>query len=217
MDNEITIEEIRENTFFWKFYLCWFRGFDDKEEINIDEAVDVIETNETEFYNWERLFFNHESIEENPRYITGNLTDDLNFAVEFQEHEINFFLNDIYIGNLGGHFEAWFLTLDELLAFEKDPVFFLLLLPMTGIQENQKSVLQPIITKHLEAIPKFESHSEYIANCILNGLIMESSFQETAEIGLTNNENHSVRNVIKYPRYEEDVKELNRILLSLKK
>jgi len=217
MNNEINIEEIRENTFFWKFYLCWFRGFDDKEEINIDEAVDVIETNETEFYNWERLFFNHESIEENPRYITGNLTDDLNFAVEFQEYEINFFLNDIYIGNLGGHFEAWFLTLDELLAFEKDPVFFLLLLPMTGIQENQKSVLQPIITKHLEAIPKFESHSEYIANCILNGLIMESSFQETAEIGLTNNENHSVRNIKKHPRYEEDVKKLNRILLSLKK
>jgi hypothetical protein len=217
MDNEITIEEIRENTFFWKFYLCWFRGFDDKEEINIDEAVDVIETNETEFYNWERLFFNHESIEENPRYITGNLTDDLNFAVEFQEYEINFFLNDIYIGNLGGHFEAWFLTLDELLAFEKDPVFFLLLLPMTGIQENQKSVLKPILTKHLEAIPKFESHSEYIANCILNGLIMESSFQETAEIGLTNNENHSVRNIKKHPRYEEDVKQLNRILLSLKK
>jgi len=217
MNNEINIEEIRENTFFWKFYLCWFRGFDDKEEINIDEAVDVIETNETEFYNWERLFFNHESIEENPRYITGNLTDNLNFAVEFQEYEINFFLNDIYIGNLGGHFEAWFLTLDELLAFEKDSVFFLLLLPMTGIQENQKSVLQPIITKHLEAIPKFEFHSEYITNCILNGLIMDSSFQETAEIGLTNNENHSVRNVIKYPRYEEDVKELNRILLSLKK
>jgi len=217
MNNEITIEEIRENTFFWKFYLCWFRGFDDKEEINIDEAVDVIETNETEFYTWERLFFNHESIEENPRYITGNLTDNLNFAVEFQEYEINFFLNDIYIGNLGGHFEAWFLTLDELLAFEKDPVFFLLLLPMTGIQENQKSVLQPIITKHLEAIPKFESHSEYIANCILNGLIMDSSFQETTEIGLTNNENHSVRNIIKYPRYEEDVKQLNRILLSLKK
>ncbi|MFH6957131.1 Imm19 family immunity protein [Flavobacterium aquidurense] len=217
MNNEITIAEIRENTFFWKFYLCWFRGFDDKEEINIDEAVEVIETNETDFYNWERLFFNYESIEENPRYISGNLADDLNFAVEFQEYEINFFLNDIYIGNLGGHFEAWFLTLDELLAFEKDPVFFLLLLPMTGIQENQKSVLKPVITKHLESIPEFKSHSAYIANCILNGLIMVATFQETAGIGIINNENHSVRNIIKYPRYEEDVKQLNRILLSLKK
>ena len=216
MSNEITKEEIRENTFFWKFYLCWFRGFDDKEEINIDEAVEVIATNETDFYNWERIFFNHESIEENPRYIAGSLRDDLNFAVEFREYEINFFLNDIYIGNLGGHFEAWFLILNELLAFEKDPIFFLLLLPMTGIQENQKSVLKPIIIKHLGSIPKFESHSEYIANCILNGLIMDSSFQETDEIGITNNENHSVRNVIKYTRYQEDVKELNKILHSFK-
>ena len=214
MNNEITIEEIRENTFFWKFYLCWFRGFDEKEELNIDEAVEVIKTNETDFYNWERQFFNHESIEENPRYFTGNLTENLNFAVEFQEYEINFFLNDIYIGNLGGHFEAWFLTLDELLAFAKNPVFFLLLVPMTGIQENQKSVLKPIIAKHLEAIPGFELNSEYVANCILNGLVMESSFQETAEIGITNNENHSVRNIIKYPCYQEDVTEINRILRS---
>lgn len=216
MNNEITIAEIRGNTFFWKFYLCWFRGFDDKEEINIDEAVEVIQTNETDFYNWERIFFNYESIEENPRYISGNLADDLNFAVEFQEYEINFFLNDIYIGNLGGHFEAWFLTLDELLAFEKDPVFFLLLLPMTGIHENQKSVLKPVITQHLKSISEFDSHCEYIANCILNGLIMGSPFQETAGIGVTNNENHSVRNIIKYPRYQQDVKELNSILRSLK-
>jgi len=214
MNNEITIGEIRENTFFWKFYLCWFRGFDEKEELNIDEAVEVIKTNETDFYNWERQFFNHESIEENPRYFTGNLTENLNFAVEFQEYEINFFLNDIYIGNLGGHFEAWFLTLDELLTFEKHPVFFLLLLPMTGIQENQRSVLKPIIAKHLEAIPGFELHSEYVANCILNGLVMESSFQETAGTGITNNENHSIRNIIKYPRYQEDVTEVNRILRS---
>jgi hypothetical protein len=212
MNNEITIEEIRQNTFFWKFYLCWFRGFDTKEEINIDEAVDIIETSETEFYTWERVFFNYESIEENPRYITGKLSDNLNFAIEFQEYEINFFLNDIYIGNLGGHFEAWFLTLDELLAFGKDPIFFLLLLPMTGIQENQQSVLRPIIKKHLESVPKFESHSEYLSNCILNGLIMDAPFHEIAGIGITNNENHSVRNVIKYPRYQEEVRALNKIL-----
>lgn len=109
-----------------------------------------------------------------------------------------------------------FLTLNELLAFEKDPIFFLLLLPITGIQENQKSALKPIITKHLECIPKFEFHSEYIANCILNGLIMDSTFQETDGIGITNSENHSVRNIVKYPRYQEDVKELNKILQSLK-
>lgn len=43
MNRQITKEEIQHNTFFWKLYLCWFRGFDDKKEINIDEAVEVIE------------------------------------------------------------------------------------------------------------------------------------------------------------------------------
>lgn len=217
MNRQITKEEIQYNTFFWKLYLCWFRGFDDKKEINIDEAVEVIETNETDFYEWERIFFNYESIEENPRYFTDDLTNDLNFAIEFQEYEINFFLNDIYIGNLGGHFEICFFTLNELLAFEKHPVFFLLLLPMVGIEENQKPILKPIIVKHLGAIPKFETHSEYIADCILNGLIMKSPFVETAEIGITNNQNHSVRNIAAYPRYIEDVIELNKALSPFKK
>mgnify|MGYP006176809641 CR=1 FL=1 len=84
---------------------------------------------------------------------------------------------------------------------------------MTGITENQKSILKPIITKHLETIPKFEIHSGYIADCILNGLIMESPFQQTDGLGLTNNQNHSVRNVKEYPRYQEDITELNKILV----
>ncbi|MCP2028312.1 hypothetical protein L1276_003482 [Flavobacterium sp. HSC-32F16] len=217
MKKQIAIEDLKQNTFFWKFYFCWSRGYDEKEEINIDEVLEVVETDETKAYEWEYLFFNQADIEENPRYIAEKLTDNLNYAIEFQEYEINFFLNDIYIGNLGGHFEAWFFTLDELLAFEKYPFLLLLFLPVTGIQENQKSILKPIITKHLEAIPKFETQSEYIADCILNGLIMESPFQETDEIGLTNNQNHSVRNVKAYPRYREDVIELNKVLASFKK
>lgn len=214
MKKQIVIEDIKQNTFFWKFYFCWSRGYDEKEEINIDEVLEVVETDETKAYEWEYLFFNQTDIEENPRYIAEKLTDNLNYAIEFQEYEINFFLNDIYIGNLGGHFEAWFFTLDELLAFEKYPSLFLLFLPITGIQENQKSILKPIITKHFEAIPKFETQSEYIADCILNGLIMESPFQETDEIGLINTQNHSVRNVTAYPRYREDVIELNKVLAS---
>lgn len=215
MNLEIPIQELSNNTFFWKFYLCWFRGYDEKEEINIDEAVEVVETNETDFYHWEREFFNHDDIEENPKYVTGQITDNLNFAVEFAEYEINFFLNDIYIGNLGGHFEAWFFTLEELLAFEKYPNLFLLFLPMTGITADQKNILKPFIIKYLKAIPKFETHSEYIADCILNGLVMQSSFKEIEEIGLTNNENHSVRNITDYPRYKEDVITLNKILITL--
>ena len=155
MNKQIAIEDLKQNTFFWKFYFCWSRGYDEKEEKNIDEALEVVETNEEEAYDWERVFFNQDDIEENPRYIADKINDNLNFAIEFAEYEINFFLNDIYIGNLGGHFEAWFFTLNELLAFEKYQFLFLLFLPMTGITENQKSILKPIITKHLETIPKF--------------------------------------------------------------
>ncbi|KFF03473.1 Imm19 family immunity protein [Flavobacterium reichenbachii] len=217
MNKQIQIEELHNNTFFWKFYFCWSRGYDEKEELNIDEVLEVVQTDETKAYEWERLFLNEEDIEENPRYISEKLTDNFNYAIEFQEYEINFFLNDIYIGNLGGHFEAWFFTLDELLAFEKYPNVFLLFLPMTGIQESERLVLKPIIIKHLNTIPHFETHSEYIATCILNGLIMESSFNETPETGLTNIQNHSLRNVTTYPRYQEDVIELNKIMSSFMK
>lgn len=212
MNTQITIEEIKNNTFFWKYYFCWSRGYDEKQEINIDEVLEVVETNETEAYEWERIFFNYEDIEDNPRHVAGRINDNLNFAVEFAEYEINFFLNDIYIGNLGGHFEAWFFTLEELLSFEKYPNLLLLFLPMTGISEEQKAILKPIVIKHLNTIPKFDPHSNYIADCLLNGLIMQSPFNEIEGVGLTNNENHSVRNVTGYPRYLEDVVELNKIL-----
>ncbi|MNK67370.1 hypothetical protein D3C87_867030 [compost metagenome] len=212
MNTQISIEEIKDNTFFWKYYFCWSRGYDEKEELNIDEVLEVVETNETEAYEWEWKFFNQDDIEENPRYVAGRINDNLNFAVEFAEYEINFFMNDIYIGNLGGHFEAWFFTLDELLGFEKHPNLFLLFLPMTGIQENEKAILKPIVVKYLSTIPKFDAHSNYIADCLLNGLIMQSSFEEIEGIGLANNENHSVRNVTTYPRYQEDLIELNKIL-----
>lgn len=216
MNKSIQIEELSNNTFFWKYYFCWSRGYDEKEEINIDEVLEVVEINEAEAYEWERIFFNYDDIEENPRYISNKINDNLNVVVEFTEYEINFFLNDIYIGNLGGHFEAWFFTLEELLSFEKYPNLFLLFLPMTGITEDQKGILKPFIIKHLKLIPKFETHSEYIADCILNGLIIESSFEETPEIGLTNNQNHSIRNITAYPRYKEDVIALNKILITLK-
>lgn len=215
MNRKIQLEEISNNTFFWKFYFCWSRGCDHEKEINIDEALEVLEIDETKSYEWERSFLNEEDIEENPRYIAEKLTDDLNYAIEFQEYEINFFLNDIYIGNLGGHFEAWFFTLEELLAFEKYPELFLLFLPMTGIVENERLVLKPFIIKHLNSIPKFETHSEYIANCILNGLAMESGFSEKEGVGIANNQNHSVRNVEVYERYKEGIIELNKLLVNI--
>lgn len=212
MDRQITLDELKDNTFFWYAYISWFRGYDDLNEINIDEALEVIGIEREKLAEWEKQFFPQNKDEEFVRFIGGKLNENLTFSIEFQESEIVFFINDTYIGNLGGHFEAWFLTWDELLAFKKFEHLFLLLLPMTAIEKYQIENAKNVIQNHLKTIPKFENQVEYIAQCILNGLTIGETFFVQNEVGIVNSQNHSVRNVEKYPRYREDIIELNRTL-----
>ncbi|HAF37288.1 MAG TPA: hypothetical protein DCG88_25530 [Sphingobacterium sp.] len=51
-----------------------------------------------------------------------------------------------------------------------------------------------------------------MSKCILNGLLIDEVFFELDEVGTVNNQNHSVRNIRKYPRYKENIIELNKIL-----
>jgi hypothetical protein len=208
MNEQITSSDIKNNTFFWYFYISIFRGSDEEKEINIDEVLEVIDVNTDELVEWQKKFFPNNDSQEMVRFIGGRLNDKMTFHIEFQEDEILYFLNDIYIGNLGGHFEAWFLTFDELVKFAKYDSLFLLLLPMTAIEKTQVETAKKLITEHLVVIPKFEKEAKYIAECILNGLLIEENFY-IHEIGIANNQNHSVRNIEEYPRYKEDIRELN--------
>ena len=208
MSQKITVEEIKDNSYFWYMYLKWFRGFDDENEINLDEALEIIAIDQKQVHQWEDDFFTAIN-EENIKYIDEKLSNGMSIHIEFQENEILFFLNETYIGNLGGHFEAWFLTWAELLSFEKYPYLFMLLLPMTGIEKQQIKEAGTIITKHLKTIPKFEKDAPYITNCIVNGLAIEGGFLKTDDIGTTTNQNHSVRNIEAYPRYKDGVRKLN--------
>jgi len=212
MDRQIKQIDLRGNTFFWYTYISRFRGYDEINEINIDEALEVIGMDSEKLAEWEKQFFSQTENEEFTRFIGGKLNENITFSIEFEDNEVVFFLNDIYIGNLGRHFEAWFLTWEELLAFQQFEYLFLLLLPMTAIEKHKTDEAKQIIQNHLKTIPKFENHIEYIAQCILNGLIIEKPFFEQDEVGIVNNQNHSVRNIEKYPRYREDVIELNKIL-----
>jgi len=212
MNIQITQDDIKDNPFFWYAYISCFRGYDEINEINIDEALEVIGIDREKLVEWEKQFFPKNKDEEFTRFIGGKLNENVNFLIEFQEYKIAFFLNDLYIGNLGGHFEAWFLTWDELLAFQQFEHLFLLLLPMTAIEEYQITEAKVLIGNHLNTISKFENHSEYIAQCIINGLAIDGKFSNQNEIGIVNNQNHSVRNIEKYPRYKEDVTELNKAL-----
>ena len=212
MSKQITQDNLKDNTFFWYVYISLFRGYDEINEINIDEALEIIGIDRDKLYEWEIEFFAQNENEELARFIGWKLDENITFSIEYRDSEVVFFLNDIYIGNLGGHFEAWFLTWDELLAFQQFEYLFLLLLPMTAIEKHQTDEAKQIIQNHLKTIPRFENHIEYIAQCILNGLIIEEPFFVQNEVGIVNNQNHSVRNTEKYPRYIEDVIELNKIL-----
>ncbi|MDR0265433.1 MAG: immunity protein 19 [Sphingobacterium sp.] len=215
MDRQITQNNLKDNTFFWYSYIKWFNGYDDINEINIDEALEVIGIAEEKLAEWKEQFFSIDKGGESLKFIGGKLEEDITFLIEFKDHEIIFFLNDIYFGNLGGHFEAWFLTWDELLSLQQFEHLFLLMLPMTAIEQHQRDNAEQIIYNHLKTIPKFEQSAEYISKCIVNGLLIDELFFEIGEVGTVNNQNHSVRNIRKYPRYRESVIELNKVLKKL--
>lgn len=215
MKNQITYNDLKNNPLFWYTYLCWFRGYDEVNEINIAEALEVLEIDSKELSEWENDFFARRQGDESTRYIESKFGEDLNFLIEFQEYEIVFFLNDIYIGNLGGHFEAWFFTWNELLAIQHFEYLFLLLLPITGIEEHQIEDSRLVISNHLKTIPIFHNKAQYLADCILNGLKVSGPYFEQNEVGIVNSEDHSVRNINKYPRYTQDVVKLNSLLKQL--
>ncbi len=212
MKNLITKNKIKENSlFFWYSYLSCFRGFDDKKELNIDDVLqEVLLINEDDFNIWYKNFFTDNG--KDIKYIQGQLNEDISFTIEFHKYEILFFINDEYIGSLGGHFEAWSLTLEEISYFQKFDFVFLLLLPMLGITKNQFDFTKKLISKNIKLIPELELHSDYIAECIANGLIMSGEFYIHKEIGIVNTQNHSVRNITKYPEYKKSIIKLNKML-----
>lgn len=210
-----------DNLNFWYLYISYvFRGFDDEKELNLDEAINELIDARRHipfFEDWYKEFCpknkaDENGIFENPKRIAGKLTDDLSFAIEFHSSETTFFLNSKYIGNQGGHFEAWFLTLNELMALDKYEKLFLLFLPMVGVEESNVESVKSLVSEKLESISLFSEHSDYIAKCIVNGLIIDKPFHSIENIGTVNEENHSVRNIIKYSRYKKDVIELNKAL-----
>lgn len=54
--------------------------------------------------------------------------------------------------------------------------------------------------------------ADYIAMCIVMGLLIEEAYTIDEGIGITCQTNHSVRNIEKYPRYQENIMKLNKDL-----
>ncbi len=225
MGQELKIEDYsKANKNFWWNYLLLIRGYDDKRELNFDEVV-VTNVNPKKivpnFGKWYQEFYPDKVDEdgeyESPNYITLNLSDDHVFVIEFQPEETNYYLNDRYLGNMGGEFEAWFLTWKEIQLFEQFECGFLLALPMLALLPSERKIAQTIIENQLKTLQMFDGKETYLAKCLVNGLIIKGKFEEVGGIGLTNTMDHSVRNIKKYPRYKEDVVAMNQTLTNLLK
>ncbi len=210
MNKRISKSEIEKNElFFWYSYLSCFRGYDEEKELNLDDVLqEIFEIDEQEFNKWYKEFYFQNSV----NFISGQLNKSISFHIEIYKEEITYFLNDIYIGNLSGHFECWSLRLEEIRKFEEFDFVFLLLLPMLGITKEEFNITKKLIKRNLENLENFKSNSDYIAKCITNGLMMENKFYTEENIGFVNKQNHSVRNIKKYPQNKEDIIKLNELM-----
>ncbi|RZG48016.1 Imm19 family immunity protein [Acinetobacter wuhouensis] len=201
------------NTHFWHWFIFLFRGFDEVKELNLDEVLqDVIglDLSNQAFEMWYQSFLPSDSDTfRNHRFSAGS---NIQVDIEFAQDHINYYFNDLYIGNLSGHFEAWFFTLDEFLGFKLDDQNFLLLLPMLGVEHQQISEIKIQISKRLQHIIAFQGHEEYIAGCIVNGLKMNQEFYKDKQVGICNRQNHSIRNIELYPEGFEHIQKLNQML-----
>lgn len=201
------------NVHFWHWFLLLFRGFDEEKELNLDEAIQEavgLDPYNKELATWYQSFLLSEN--NSIRNYQFSISADIWVDIQFAQEQINYYLNDLYIGNLGGHFEAWFFTLEELLSFQLNDQHFLLLLAMLGVEPQQTLDVRIQISKRLNNIPSFQGQQDYIANCIVNGLRMNQEFYQDEQIGILNRQNHSMRNVELYPDGLEQIKTINLIL-----
>lgn len=210
LEHEITFS----NEHFWHWFIALLRGFDEEKELNLDEAIEEktgIDLYSKELEAWYRSFL-PEHTDRAMRYYHLAIHSKLYIDIQFTPEEIRYFLNDLYIGNIGGHFEAWFLSLKEFQRLQPTDLDFLLLLPMLAVEQNQLKVVTELIAKRLSNIKSFQGHEEYIASCIVNGLIIQNDFYLDEAVGVCNHQNHSVRNLQQHPDDMEHIQKLNELL-----
>lgn len=217
------------NALFWNVMLHhYIRAFDEERDTNFDEVWDeelvsalLDEKKYKEYWGWlsqiELETSENQGEIENPRTLTLPIGSDIALTIEYHPCCTYYFLNDTLIGEVSGNFHLKYLTYSELMRITKKKygdVLFHLLLPLSVIREKEKEVARQEIIQRLQQIPLFKGHSEYIAKCILNGLLVPNSdIQDIPEIGTICTSNHSYRNALIYDDEKQEIKELN-ILLS---
>ena len=220
------------NAFFWDVILHHhIQAVDEEKEANFDEiwneelAPASLDRKECVEY-WKKLSqseletSDNEGEIENPNTLLLPVNKDITLKIEFHPCYTYYFLNNILIGEICGHFHLKYITYPELLQIAKQKygdILFHLLLPLSAIREQEKEAAFDEITQRLKQIPIFQEQPDYISKCLLSGLlILNSDIQEIPEIGTICTSNNSYRNALVYDDdVKLEIKDLNALLSKL--
>ena len=181
------------NQEFWWFYLVFSFPYaaDHDLELNFDEVLE-----DNGYISGSRF---------NNRFFETIVGNGLPLEIEYLDDGISYYLNGFNIANISGHANIAFLTLNELLRFSgSDDLLFLLLLPVSAIEEDEIDAALPLIAAQLKRIGIKDEHSAQFAACLLNGLtVTKGNFEVLEDIGVISHSMHSLRNYNRYEQYED--------------
>lgn len=148
------------------------------------------------------------------------INDNVTFSVEFHAFETVYFLNDVYIGNTGGHFKLSLLSWKELINIVRnsDILFFMMLPLAMGNKAEQAEICKEIEQRLTNPLFPFQAKDHNIlAQYLTDHLILEDdvTYTEHPQAGIVCDRNHSCRNLTN--NTIDEVKEVNELIsLSMK-
>lgn len=176
---KIEFETIRNNKYFWLYYIstAFPCAYDEDTEISISEFIyENYDTHDAQ--EWSNNFVQY--IDENTEYIDNPNIIELslngnNFKAEFQPFETVYYLNGKEIGNTGGHFKLRTLSwkkFNDMTADTSDMLIPLIILPMLALEETEIPKVRKIIHDGISLLDFRSEHIEKITDMIISGLLM---------------------------------------------
>jgi len=143
------------------------------------------------------------------------INEQVTLVVEFHTYEVVYFLNEVFIGNSGGHFMLSLLSWEEFQKIVEvggdDTMLFFLLLPFVVGTKDQKEEIKKEIENRLQSTAFSAVHIPVIACHLVHHAIFEedeaSMFYDDPELGKIGKRNHSVRN-----KDNADVLKVNQVI-----
>lgn len=145
------------------------------------------------------------------------INEQVTLVAEFHPFEVVYFLNDVFIGNSGGHFMLSLLSWQEFLKVVEvggdDAMLFFLMLPFVVAAKGEEQQIRKEIEKRLEHMAFRAEHIPVIAGYLVHHAIFKEDdaemFYEDPELGKVCKRNHSVRS---RQNAAEDIRKVNNLV-----